>query len=123
VLVGDVNVLHAGDIYWNGVYPFIDYSTGGSIDGTIRAVEEILRIATHGTVIVPGHGEPASNKAELRRYRDMLVAVREEVATLKRQGRTVADVVAARPTAEFDEQWGRFVVTPATFTRLVYAGV
>ncbi|HEV2602579.1 MAG TPA: MBL fold metallo-hydrolase [Microvirga sp.] len=123
VLVGDANILHAGDIYWNGVYPFIDYSTGGSIDGTIRAVEAILRVTTDGTVIVPGHGEPASNKAELRRYRDMLVAVREEVATLKRQGRTADDVVAARPTAEFDEQWSRFVVSPATFTRLVYAGV
>ena len=123
VLLSEANVLHAGDIYWNGFYPFIDYSTGGSIDGTIRAVDAILALVSEETIIVPGHGEPASNKAELRDYRDMLVAVREKVADLKRQGRTADDTVAAKPTAAFDTKWARFVVSPATFTKLVYAGV
>ncbi len=122
-LFSESDVLHAGDIYWNGFYPFIDYSTGGSIDGTIRAVDAILALVTGRTIIVPGHGEPASNRAELKSYRDMLVAVREKVATLKKQGRTADDTAAARPTAEFDAKWGRFVVSPATFTKLVYAGV
>jgi glyoxylase-like metal-dependent hydrolase (beta-lactamase superfamily II) len=123
VLLSEANILHAGDIYWNGFYPFIDYSTGGSIDGTIRAVDAILALVSEETIIVPGHGEPASNKAELKNYRDMLVAVREKVADLKRQGRTADDTVAAKPTAAFDTKWARFVVSPATFTKLVYAGV
>jgi glyoxylase-like metal-dependent hydrolase (beta-lactamase superfamily II) len=123
VLLSEANILHAGDIYWNGFYPFIDYSTGGSIDGTIRAVDAILALVSEETIIVPGHGEPASNKAELKNYRDMLVAVREKVADLKRQGRTADDTIAAKPTAAFDTKWARFVVSPATFTKLVYAGV
>jgi glyoxylase-like metal-dependent hydrolase (beta-lactamase superfamily II) len=123
VTFSEADILHAGDIYWNGFYPFIDYSTGGGIDGTIQAVEAILASVTDQTIIIPGHGEPASNKAELASYRDMLVAVREKVAALKQQGRTADETIAAAPTAEFDEKWARFVVTGANFTRLVYAGV
>ena len=123
VLFTEANVLHAGDIYWNGFYPFIDYSTGGSIDGTIRAVESILADVTDQTIIIPGHGEPASNRAELVSYLEMLVAVREKIAALKGQGRTVEETIAAAPTADLDAKWGRFVVSPTTFTKLVYAGV
>ena len=72
----DADILHAGDTYWNGIYPFIDYSTGGSIDGTIRATDANLMATTDRTVIIPGHGQPVSNRAELRNYRDMLVAIR-----------------------------------------------
>jgi glyoxylase-like metal-dependent hydrolase (beta-lactamase superfamily II) len=119
----EANIVHAGDIYWNGFYPFIDYSTGGSIDGTIRAVEGILALTTDQTIIVPGHGDPSSNRAELKSYRDMLVTVRERVAALKKQGRTAHETIAANPAADYDAKWGRFVVSSATFTRLVYAGV
>jgi glyoxylase-like metal-dependent hydrolase (beta-lactamase superfamily II) len=122
VLFGEADVLHGGDIYWRS-YPFIDYSTGGSIDGTIRAVEAILAGTTSATLIVPGHGGPASNRSELAGYRDMLVAVREKVAALKRQGRTLEDTLAAKPTAAFDPTWGQGIVSPAWFTKLVYAGV
>ncbi len=104
-------------------YPFIDCSTGGSIDGMVRAAEANLAAVGDSTIVIPGHGPPASNKAELERYRDMLVAVRERVAALKRQGRSLDETVAQRPTAEFDAEWGRFAVTPALFTKLVYAGV
>ncbi len=122
VLFSEADVLHAGDIYWRS-YPFIDHSTGGSIDGTIRATEAMLASATNATVIVPGHGGPASNRSELEGYRDMLVAVREKVAALKRQGRTLEDTIAAKPTAAFDPGWGQWIVGPASFTKLVYAGV
>ena len=119
----DPDILHAGDTYWNGIYPFIDYSTGGSIDGTIRAAEANLGAVGDGTIVIPGHGPPASNKAELRQFRDMLVAVREKVAALKQQGCSLEEALARRPTADFDAKWGRFAVTPALFTKLVYAGV
>jgi glyoxylase-like metal-dependent hydrolase (beta-lactamase superfamily II) len=123
VTFAEANVLHAGDIYWNGIYPFIDYSTGGSIDGTIRAVEALLSDVDDQTIIVPGHGHPVSNKSELRDYREMLVAIRDRVSALKRQKRTLEEIVAANPTAPFDQKWGRFVITPAFFMKLVYEGV
>jgi glyoxylase-like metal-dependent hydrolase (beta-lactamase superfamily II) len=122
VLFGEADILHAGDIYWRS-YPFIDYSTGGSIDGTIRATEAMLASAGNATIIIPGHGGPASNKGELGEYRDMLGAVREKVAALKKQGRTIEEALAAKPTAEFDAGWGQSIVAPDTFAKLVYAGV
>ncbi len=123
VMFGEADVLHAGDTYWNGIYPFIDHSTGGSIDGMIAAAEANLAASSDKTIIIPGHGNPVSNRAELREFRDMLVAIRENVAKLKRQGRSLDETVEAKPTAAFDEKWGQFVIDPAFFTRLVYPGV
>lgn len=123
VTFGEADVVHVADTFWNGAYPFIDYSTGGSIDGTIAACDANLAAATDKTIIIPGHGKPVSNKAELQDFRDMLVAVREKVATLKTKGMTRDEAVAARPTAAFDARFGGFVIDPAFFTRLVYEGV
>ena len=117
------NILHAGDTYWNGFYPFIDYSTGGSIEGTIRAAEANLAAVNDAAIVIPGHGPPVSNKAELRQFHDMLVAIRDKVATLKKQGRTLDETVTAKPTAAYDTKWGQFAVNPALFTKLVYMGV
>jgi glyoxylase-like metal-dependent hydrolase (beta-lactamase superfamily II) len=119
----EANVVHVGDTFWNGIYPFIDYSTGGSIDGMIAASDANLAATTDQTIIIPGHGKPVSNRAELKEFRDMLVAVRDNVAKLKRQGRSRDETVAAKPTAAFDAKWGQFVIDPGYFTRLVYEGV
>jgi len=119
----DADILHTGDTYWNGIYPFIDYSTGGSIDGTIRAAETNLAAATNDTIVIPGHGQPISNRSELKDFRDMLVTIRENVASLKKQGRSLADTIAAKPTAAYDAKWGGFLIDPAFFTHLVYEGV
>ena len=119
----DQNILHTGDTYWNGIYPFIDYSTGGSIDGKIAACAKSLAIADNKTIVIPGHGAPVSNKSELKAFHDMLVAVRGNVARLKGKGMSVGEVAAARPTADFDKHWGQFVITPGLFTQLVYEGV
>jgi glyoxylase-like metal-dependent hydrolase (beta-lactamase superfamily II) len=118
----DADVLHVADTWWNGIYPFIDYSSGGNIDGTIDATERNLSRTTDKTIIIPGHG-PVGNKAQLTEYRDMLVAVRETVAALKEKGMSLDRVVAAKPTAAFDDKWGKFVTTPDAFTGLVYQGV
>jgi hypothetical protein len=99
------------------------YSTGGSIDGMIAASDANLAATTNDTIIIPGHGRPVSNKAELKEFRDMLVAIRENVAKLKKQGRSRDETVAAKPTAAFDTKWGQFVIDPGYFTRLVYKGV
>lgn len=123
VMFTEANVLHVGDTYWNDIYPFIDYSTGGSINGMIAASDANLAVANNDTIIIPGHGKPVSNKAELQAFRDMLVAIRDNVGNLKKQGKSRDEIVAAKPTAAFDARYGQFLVDPGFFTRLVYEGV
>ena len=118
----EANVIAVADTLWNGHYPFIDYSTGGNIDGMIRAAEANVGNANDETIVIPGHG-PIANKSQLVEFRDMLVAIRERVANLKKQGKSLHEAVAAKPTADFDAKWGGFVIDGAFFTRLVYAGV
>lgn len=118
----EANVIDVADTFWNGEYPFIDYSTGGSIDGMIRAAEANVAKTNDETIVVPGHG-PIGNKSQLIAFRDMLVAIREKVADLKKQGKSLDEAVAAKPTADFDAKWGRFVIDGNFFTRLVYVGV
>jgi glyoxylase-like metal-dependent hydrolase (beta-lactamase superfamily II) len=116
------DILHVGDTWWNGYYPFIDYNTGGNIDGAIRAAEENVARVTDKTIVIPGHG-PIGDKAGLVAFRDMLVVVRGKVAALKKQGKSLQEAVAAKPTADYDAKWGGFVIDGNTFTSLVYAGV
>jgi glyoxylase-like metal-dependent hydrolase (beta-lactamase superfamily II) len=123
VTIPEADILHCGDTYWNGIYPFIDYSTGGNIDGMIKAAEANVATVTDKMIVIPGHGNPVSNKAELSAYRDMLVAIRENVAKLKQQERSLDETIAAKPTSAFDAKWGQFLITPALFTRTVYEGV
>jgi hypothetical protein len=122
VLFEEADVVHVGDTWWNGIYPFMDYSTGGSIDGMIQAVEQNLRAATKTMVIIPGHG-PVGNKAGLVEFRDMLVNICDNVSKLKSQGKSVSETVAAQPTKAYDAKYGQFLITPAFFTSMVYSGV
>ncbi len=122
VVFEEADVIHVGDTWWNGFYPFIDYSTGGSIDGMIRATKRNLSVVTDKTIIVPGHG-PVGNKGGLSEYYDMLVAIRGNVSKLKKQGKSLAETIAAKPTAAYDAKWGQFLMTPSIFTKLVYSGV
>jgi glyoxylase-like metal-dependent hydrolase (beta-lactamase superfamily II) len=116
------NILQTGDTFWNGMYPFIDYVTGGSIDGAIRAANANLALSDAHTLVIPGHG-PIGDRRALIAFRDMLVSVRGRIAALKAKGKSLADVQAADPTADFDAKWGRSVIDPALFTALVYRGV
>jgi len=118
----EADIIDVADTFWNGHYPFIDYSTGGSIDGMIRAAEANVARANDDTIVIPGHG-PIGNKAQLVEFRDMLVAIREKVSALKKQGKSLDEVIASKPTADFDAKWGGFVIDGDFFTRLVYAGV
>lgn len=116
------NVVFLGDLFWNGVYPFIDNENGGSIDGMIRANDAILAVVDADTVIAPGHG-PVGNRAQLVEFRDMLVAIRDKVAALKKQGKSLSEVIAAKPTAAYDAKYGNFVINPDFFTKIVYEGL
>jgi glyoxylase-like metal-dependent hydrolase (beta-lactamase superfamily II) len=122
VIFEEADIIHVGDTWWNGIYPFIDYSTGGSIDGMIRASEWNLSVITDKMIVIPGHG-PVGDRAGLIQFRDMLVTIRNDVATLKKQGKSLSETIAARPTAAYDAKFGQFLITPAFFTTLVYFGV
>jgi glyoxylase-like metal-dependent hydrolase (beta-lactamase superfamily II) len=118
----EADVLHTGNTWWNGHYPFIDYSTGGSLDGMIRAAETNLAIVTDKTVVIPGHG-PVGRKAEMIEYRDTLATIRDRVAALKGDGKSLNEIVAAKPTAAYDAKWGRGFVNGEFFTKLIYKGL
>jgi glyoxylase-like metal-dependent hydrolase (beta-lactamase superfamily II) len=118
----EADVLHTGDTWRNGQYPFIDYSTGGNINGMIKAAEANLTMVTDKTIVIPGHG-PIGNKSQLIEYRDVLAAIRDRVAALKKEGKSLNEILAAKPTAAYDAKWGGFFTSGETFTKLVYEGV
>ncbi|WP_299948393.1 MBL fold metallo-hydrolase [uncultured Microbulbifer sp.] len=115
----EANVLHMGDIYFNGTYPFIDISSGGSVDGMIKAMDMALAMVDEQTKIIPGHG-PLSDPVELKRQRDILVKLRGRIQELIDNGKTREQVIAAQPTLEFDAQYGQGFMTPDTWTGIVY---
>jgi glyoxylase-like metal-dependent hydrolase (beta-lactamase superfamily II) len=118
----DADIFHVGDTFWNGYYPFIDYSTGGSIDGMIRATETNLAKVTDSMIVIPGHGA-VGDKSQLAFYRDLLVSTREKVAALKRQGKSLDEIVAAKPTTATDAKWGNGFRSPKDFIGDVFQGV
>jgi glyoxylase-like metal-dependent hydrolase (beta-lactamase superfamily II) len=118
----EANVLHCGDTWFNGFYPFIDYSSGGHINGMIAATERNLATANDNTIVIPGHGA-IGDKAGLKRTHDMLIGCRDAIAALKKQGKTLPEVIAANPTAAYDDTWGKGFMKPEAFTGLVYQGV
>jgi glyoxylase-like metal-dependent hydrolase (beta-lactamase superfamily II) len=118
----DADIFHVGDTFWNGYYPFIDYSTGGSIDGMIGATQANVAKVTDTMIVIPGHGT-IGDKSQLVFYRDLLVGAREKVATLKRQGKSLDEIVAAKPTADTDAKWGNGFRSPRDFIGDVFQGV
>ncbi|RMH19371.1 MAG: MBL fold metallo-hydrolase [Gemmatimonadetes bacterium] len=100
------DVLHMGDTFFNHRYPFIDLDSGGDVDGVIHAAERGLALAGPGTRIIPGHGDLATPD-DLRAYRDMLLTVRDRIRMMVREGKSLDEVLAARPTADFDAEWSQ----------------
>lgn len=115
----NADVLHAGDVFFNGFYPVIDYSTGGSASGYVDAMAKMLSVAKDATKIIPGHG-PLGSKAHLTASHDMLATVRDRVAATKKSGKSLEETVASKPTADFDTKWGKGLLTPDLFVTVVY---
>jgi len=113
------NALHTGDLFFNGLYPFIDVASGGGIEGMIAAADKLLALAKDDTRIIPGHG-PLAAKADLKAFRDMLAAVRDKVRPLVDAGKTLEETVAAKPTAAHDAKWGGGFLKPEQFAGIVY---
>ncbi len=99
------NAVHMGDVFNNAGYPFIDVDSGGSIDGMINFCQQTLNISTEDTIVIPGHG-PVTNIATLTSYIAMLKTVRDRVALMIADGKSMEEVVSAKPTADFDKDFG-----------------
>ena len=113
------NVIHMGDTFFNGFYPFMDSGTGGKINGMIAAADRVLPLAGNDTKIVPGHG-PLGNKADVAKFRDMLVTARDRVQKLKSAGKSAQEAVAEKPFADLDPVWGKGRLNADQFVQVVY---
>ena len=113
------NVIHLGDVFFNKLYPFIDTSSGGTIDGMIAAADTVLALANDDTKLIPGHG-PLATKDDLRNYRDMLSTIAGRVKTQIKDGKTLGDIIASKPTVEFDEAWGKGFIRPNKFVEMLW---
>jgi cyclase len=113
------NVIQMGDLFFNWMYPYIDPSTGGKIAGTIAAADKILSLAGNDTKIVAGHG-PLGNKADLTKFRDMLVTSRDRIEKLKSAGKSAQEAVAEKPFADLDPAWGNGIINGEQWVQIVY---
>jgi glyoxylase-like metal-dependent hydrolase (beta-lactamase superfamily II) len=113
------NVLHSGDVFFNGRYPLIDGSTGGRVDGMIEASDRLLHLADADTKIVPGHG-PLATRADLVKYRDMLATAADRVRKLKASGKSLEEAIAVKPFTDLDADWGSGRYKGDDFVRIVY---
>jgi glyoxylase-like metal-dependent hydrolase (beta-lactamase superfamily II) len=96
------NVLHLGDVFRTGAFPVIDTANGGSAKGTIAALQKALEMAGPSTVVLPGHGM-LSTRADVQRFLDMVIDVDARVSGLIEQGLTLEQVIAAAPTAAYND--------------------
>ena len=122
VIFKSANVIHMGDTFFNGLYPFIDASSNGNINGVIAAAEVIISMADDNTKIIPGHG-PLGDKKALVSYRDMLVTVRDRMQKLIGQGKTLNEIVALKPNADLDKVWGKGFLDPEAFLKILHSAM
>jgi cyclase len=113
------NVIHMGDTFFNGMYPFIDPGTGGKINGMIAAADKALLLADNNTKIVPGHGA-LGNKAALTTSRDMLATARDRVQKLKSEGKSAQEAAATKPLADLDATWAKGMLSSDLFIQVIY---
>lgn len=113
------NVIHVGDLYFNGLYPYIGVPTGGSINGMISVGRRLLDMIDDNTTIIPGHG-PLATKTEYAEFIGMLTDIRDTIKQQIADGKSKEAVIASKPTQPFDEKWGNGFLKPNDFVGLVY---
>jgi len=112
------NVVHTGDTFVAG-YPLVDVNSGGRFEGFIAVADRTLSLCDDATKIIPGHG-PVMTKADLKAWRDMLVTVRDRLNKMVAQKKTLEQIKAAKPTAEFDARWGQGMINGDTLMDSAY---
>jgi glyoxylase-like metal-dependent hydrolase (beta-lactamase superfamily II) len=115
----DANVIAAGDLHFNYMFPFIDLDSGGTVAGFIAGQQRIIDIADDDTVIIPGHGALAS-KADLQAAVDMLVDAAARVGKLVTRGLSQEEVLAANPLADYHDTWNWGFITTESMTNTLY---
>ena len=118
----NANVFHGGDLLFNGLYPFIDYDSKGSLAGMAADSERILKMVDDSTIIVPGHG-PVGKKSDVKEYSDMLNDCLDIFSKQIKQGKTLEQLQAAQPFKAYDEKWGKMFIKPDQWIALNYAGM
>lgn len=116
------DVIHMGDTMAGPGFPFVDVSSGGTSEGLVRVSERALAMAGPSTRIIPGHG-PVADRGKLQQWHDMIVTVRARVKKLVAEGKSLADVQAARPTGDFDAAFGKGFISGAQFVEVIYGEV
>ncbi len=116
------NVVHMGDNFFNGVYPYIDVDSGGNVDGMLASARQVLARIDSDTKIIPGHGALAGAE-ELRRFRDVLTLARDRVGAMINDGMSLEEVIAALPMSDHDEAWGGGFMSPDRFLTVVYRSI
>ncbi len=122
VVFKSANVVHAGDLFFNGFFPFIDAAHGGSVKGVIVGVDLILTLTDDESIIIPGHG-PLANRADLQHYRDMLAIAYKRLLKLKNQGISAEDAIARTPLEDLKADWGGGIFTTDKWIEVVYPAV
>lgn len=118
----NADVIHAADVWFNGMYPFIDTRHGATLAGAIAGVDRVLLLAGDDTRIIPGHG-PVGSRSELATYRAMLATVQGRLTALKTQGFTLPQVLEARPLADLEATWGQGMFKGDRWLELIWNGV
>jgi len=114
------NVMHTGDTYFKGRFPFYDVSSGGSVEGLIESANKLLFIADDETVIIPGHGD-LSNKKELTEYRDMLIVMRDRVKEAIASGKSFEEIEALGLAEDLADPWGQGFINAKKFVSILYS--
>jgi cyclase len=122
VVFEDANIVHAGDIFFNGFFPFIDGDNGGSVKGVIAGADAMLALTDADSKIIPGHG-PLGSREDLQAYRDMLTTAYERLLKLKNQGMSVEDAIAKTPLKNLEADWGNGIFTADKWIGIVYPAV
>jgi glyoxylase-like metal-dependent hydrolase (beta-lactamase superfamily II) len=116
------NVIHTGDIFFNGFYPFIDVGHGGTVKGMIEAADGILALADGDTMLIAGHG-PIGDKAQLQAYRDMLATAHQRLSALRAKGMSAEEAIAQQPLGDLEERWGKGLFPAEKWIGLIYDGL
>ena len=116
----NANVVHTGDIWFNGFYPFIDISSGGSIDGVISSIRTLINLVDDDTRIIPGHG-PLGDKQGMQGYLEMLEAVRDRMNRLIAEGKSLEEIIELKPNADYDATLGSGFINPDKFLQILYS--
>ena len=116
------NVFHMGDLFVRYGYPYIDISSGGTINGMIASVDKALTMMNDESLIIPGHGE-LCKKGEVKKFRDRLADIRDKVAAALKQGKKPEDIPGLGITTAYEEEWGKGFIKGKDFVLVVAEGL